>query len=315
MVDFFPQLVINRDDPIADISGFGYYAVSRKARDMGVPVLLQGQGGDELFWYEDVRQAALQTIRKQALLNGKADILNYLRFSPPHTYRPRALAHWILEGFGMSVQEEYFRDLYTSSEQMIFMETVPDFILAKAGAEDCYQEEFKFKLDHALPEKLYCFQHPWPDIPVTLTKLITETYLLENGIAQGDRLSMSNSVELRLPFMDYRLVETVIGLRRAHPDHLLPIKHWLKQAVADLLPPEILSQPKRGFAPPVREWHNKIFEHYGMLLVDGMLVESGILTPQAARQLSRGEFPASAVAPLSFKALVLEIWARKIQST
>ena len=50
MVRLFPELVYWRDDPIADISGHGYYSVMKIARESGVPVMLQGQGGDELFW-------------------------------------------------------------------------------------------------------------------------------------------------------------------------------------------------------------------------------------------------------------------------
>ncbi len=41
-------------------------------------------------------------------------------------------------------------------------------------------------------------------VDLRITRLICETYLLENGIAQGDRLSMASSVELRLPLVDYR---------------------------------------------------------------------------------------------------------------
>jgi len=55
-------------------------------------------------------------------------------------------------------------------------------------------------------------------------------------MAQGDRLSMASSVELRLPLVDHRLVETVVGLRKAQPDlHLLP-KAWLTEAVKDVVP-------------------------------------------------------------------------------
>ena len=49
MVDLFPRLNFWRDDPIADISGFGYFAVMRAAKERGISVMLQGQGGDELF--------------------------------------------------------------------------------------------------------------------------------------------------------------------------------------------------------------------------------------------------------------------------
>ena len=63
---------------------------------------------------------------------------------------------------------------------------------------------------------------------------------------------MASSVELRLPLVDYRLVETVIGLHKAHPAPDSQSKQWLIEAVKDVLPPFVLSRRKRGFAPPWR---------------------------------------------------------------
>src|SRR5262249_47088375 len=69
VVKSFPELVSRRDDPIADISGPGYDAVFKLAREHDVPVLLQGQGGDELFWgYPWVRQAVTASELKDAEL-------------------------------------------------------------------------------------------------------------------------------------------------------------------------------------------------------------------------------------------------------
>jgi asparagine synthase (glutamine-hydrolysing) len=50
MVSAFPSLVFRADDPIADIAGYGYDAVMQIARKHNIPVMLGGQGGDELFW-------------------------------------------------------------------------------------------------------------------------------------------------------------------------------------------------------------------------------------------------------------------------
>jgi len=309
----FSDLVFSQDDPIADISGFGYYAVSRKAREQGVPVLLQGQGGDELFWgYKWVRQAVKQTLRKQAHLQNRASFLDYLQFSQPASLHPRALAHWALNNLGVSAWKEYQRDRVSSPSQMIFMDMTPDFMDARANMSRYYSSTFPAKVLDNAPDRLYDLAQPWPNVTVEITRLITQTYLLENGIAQGDRLGMANSIELRLPFMDYRLVETVIGLRRSRPDHQLPAKSWLKDAVRDLLPAELLARPKRGFQPPVRAWHENLFQHYGHLLQDGKLVETGILSVKGAESLSTGYFPEGNFTPISFKALVLEMWARRM---
>ena len=69
IVEFFPELNFWRDDPIADIAGFGYYAVMKLARKHGVPVILQGQGGDELFWgYPQMRSAVRENFKKASLV-------------------------------------------------------------------------------------------------------------------------------------------------------------------------------------------------------------------------------------------------------
>lgn len=145
-----------------------------------------------------------------------------------------------------------------------------------------------------------------------LTRLACATYLRENGVTQGDRLSMASSVEMRLPLLDHKLVETIIGLRKAHSDIKLPAKSWLKRAVSDLLPVEIRERPKRGFAPPVRRWHEALFAAYGDSLRDGFLTQSGILSRDGGESLSTGAISAGAICPLSFKALVLEQWCRQM---
>lgn len=309
----FPGLVGLRDDPIADISGFGYYAVARKAREMGVPVLLQGQGGDELFWgYEWVRQAAVQTIRKQSLIrNGWQVIPQYLRPSLPLNSTPSTLAGWLKSGFGvLNGLSELRRDQNAPQEQMVFMEMRWDISALEAELRWLYQPAFQESLPGCFPADLYTLPQPWKYIDSEISRFIIQTYLLENGIVQGDRLSMANSVELRLPFVDFRLVETVMGLRKASPDHQKPPKFWLKEAVKDFIPASLLDRPKRGFQPPVQEWHKNIMQTYGPLLKEGYLVQSGIMKSEAGQMLSQDVFPAFSSSYLPFKALVLELWCR-----
>lgn len=310
---FFEELIYLCDDPVADISGLGYYAVSRKARELGVPVLMQGQGGDELFWgYEWVRQAARRTILKQKFGSSFWGYLYHLEQLAPAGARPHKIWRWVKNGFGISkLLDAYRLDFGGHSEDMVFMELTPDFVSARKETPELYAPKFANAVRDFSASSLHRFKRPWHDIPVTITQLIMQTYLLENGIAQGDRLGMANSVELRLPFVDYRLIETVIGLRRSHPDYKLPVKYWLKEALRDILPAEILSRPKQGFSPPVFEWYRSVFQKYGRQLLDGILVEHEILTAPAARRLAEDSSFAGIV-PVSFKALVLELWARRM---
>ena len=122
---------------------------------------------------------------------------------------------------------------------------------------------------------VFTLPQPWPDLGVAITKAICETYLLENGMQQGDRLSMAWAVELRLPFVDYRLVETAIGLRKASADHMLPPKARFREVIKDYLPEWVLNRPKTGFTPPANEWIGKLNQRYNSELAKGYLVEHG----------------------------------------
>ncbi|NDD62538.1 MAG: asparagine synthase (glutamine-hydrolyzing) [Acidobacteria bacterium] len=312
----FPELIRSQDDPIADIAGSGYLAVMKLARARGVPVILQGHGGDELFWgYPWARQAVAQSRRKfdQA---GSPRFADYLKLRLPASTRRAEWLRFILDAGGIrSSLNQYRRDLESPSNQLVFYDLSPDFQSAQRGAARLYPRHFVDSLGDADPTDLFRVPDPAERIDqgtleVLITKLLCQTYLLENGVAQGDRLSMAASVELRLPLIDYRLVEVVIGLRKTRPDSALAPKCWLRAALEGILPSAVLARPKRGFTPPVRTWHKALFRHYGDRLRGGVLVARGVLDPAAAIDLAKGPFPLGLTAPLSFKALVLEEWCR-----
>ena len=101
-------------------------------------------------------------------------------------------------------------DRLSPREQTVFYDLTPDFRLARKELKGLYDKQFHDELQESQPYAPFTLPLPWPQIDVLLTRLICQTYLQENGIAQGDRLSMASSVELRLPLVDYRLVETVL---------------------------------------------------------------------------------------------------------
>jgi asparagine synthase (glutamine-hydrolysing) len=127
---------------------------------------------------------------------------------------------------------------------------------------------------------------------------------------QGDRLSMAWAVELRLPFVDYRLVETAIGLRKTSPDHMLPPKARFREVIKDYLPEWVLNRPKTGFTPPIHEWIGTLNRKYNSELAKGYLVEHGVLNPSAAKWLAKPGSRVSAGPATIYKSLVLEWWAR-----
>lgn len=294
MVKAFPSIAAWRDDPIGDISGFNYHAIMRHARDHGVKVMLQGHGADELCWgYPWVKDAVginegglgglLSSYRGRSWREKIHGVLRQLKgigaggLEGTRMYELQPFTQWFMQNGA---------NLFTSEFQ------------AKCGWEDISSiaEYGKSKLRTDLE----------------ITRLIVEYYLLGNGIAQADRLSMANSVEVRLPFVDYKFVETIIGLRKAKRDDHLPTKYLLKESVRDLLGDEIIDRPKRGFAPPVPRWQKELRLAYGGLLREGYLREQGILTRTAVDRLTRPDISHGAEATVSRLAITLELWARGV---
>jgi asparagine synthase (glutamine-hydrolysing) len=150
-----------------------------------------------------------------------------------------------------------------------------------------------------------------------IVKSLCKTYLQSNGITQGERLSMANSIELRLPYIDYRLIENIFYLREysyLRNDFKLSQKYFFKQIVKIFLPLFITNRKKRGFSPPARKWFNIIFKEYGFLLKDGLLVKLGIISNKNAHRMSKGPnyidyFTTNT--PMCYKYLILEIWFKK----
>lgn len=80
------------------------------------------------------------------------------------------------------------------------------------------------------------------------------TQLPEEFLMMTDRFSMAHSLEARTPFLDHELVELILSIPSHRRTHRRDLKGLLRKTVADLLPPELLTAPKRGFVIPLTLW-------------------------------------------------------------
>ena len=82
----------------------------------------------------------------------------------------------------------------------------------------------------------------------------TRSYLVSTLLRDTDSMSMAHSLEVRVPFLDHLLVEFVTALPEKLKRHNGTPKGLLVGALEDLLPPEVVHQPKRGFTFPWANW-------------------------------------------------------------
>jgi asparagine synthase (glutamine-hydrolysing) len=312
MVAAFPQVVACRDDPIADIAGHGYYVLSQQARAHGCPVLIQGQGGDELFWgYPWMVQAVKHSLRKRA---GHPVGL----FEALWANRPRGLSRpdlarmaYFLGGL-LAGWRSLSPGMTSPAEQLVAYDLMDSYQAATHAVGPTYTRRFADQLAAAAwhPRELFrCVGDDTP-IDIQIIAVLCRGFLLQNGLAQGDRLSMANSVELRLPLVDYRLVELAIGLQKVEPMYRQAPKRALREAAQELLPAYVFERPKRGFNPPVVHWIAALKAAYGSELRDGALVEAELLDRRAAGRLCESQSRFGTTNDLFFKYLVLEYWYR-----
>jgi asparagine synthase (glutamine-hydrolysing) len=90
----------------------------------------------------------------------------------------------------------------------------------------------------------------------------TRANLPDDLLMVGDKTSMANSIEARVPYLDYRLVEFIEALPAHLKLHRLQGKYLHKKALEKWLPGTIIRQKKKGFANPVREWLRESMKSY-----------------------------------------------------
>jgi asparagine synthase (glutamine-hydrolysing) len=88
-------------------------------------------------------------------------------------------------------------------------------------------------------------------------------------------------------------------------------KLWLRAAVADVLPDDVLNRPKQGFVTPTREWMTAVIDRYRPMLVDGALVQRNILDGARLRRWIAAP-PSLHRDFFQYKLTQLELWTRLV---
>ena len=295
-VDFFPDLIRIMDEPIADPAAFAHYSVPRAAGDMGIKVLLSGIGGDELFWGYDWVARAAQLNQSPPASPGIWQRL--LKAFLPDRLRRRLTRMTTYNA----------ADLTTPHGFLHFYDLAPDFGYAKSYLTAIYGSTMRDLLRLNAYKPVDIGPRTKEQIPAAVMRMLFDTWLVSNCLNLGDRVSMGAGVETRLPFLEPNLIEMVMNLRRQTPDHNLGQKAWLRAALKDILPNEVLARPKSSFQPPVWEWLNGVVERYGDSLRDNQLKIQGILEETAIDDILNKKGTSWNNLFVAYKLVLLEMW-------
>ncbi|MDO8806551.1 MAG: asparagine synthase (glutamine-hydrolyzing) [Elusimicrobiota bacterium] len=259
--DVIEKLAATFDEPFADASALPTFLVTAEARK-NVTVALTGVGGDEFFGGYPRHLGA--------------------RLVPAYLKLPRALR----EGFWSAAR--LFRESHSAQN---LPGRVKRFLRGGRGDFRCAYDSW---ISYFSPEeraRLYSAAHSGAagsapklpgrlDSPDDIFAYELRNYLSDDLLCLADRVSMSNSLELRVPFLDVRLAELMASAPLALKTRGFGLKTMLKTLMAGRLPPETLSGPKRGFQVPLARWYGEELKGFVREVLDASSLEkNGWLSP------------------------------------
>lgn len=136
------------------------------------------------------------------------------------------------------------------------------------------------------------------------------TQLPEEFLMMTDRFSMAHSIEARTPFLDHNLAELVLGMPSDLRTRRGNLKGLLRESIADLLPPELVTAPKRGFVIPLTLWlRGTLRPLVESLLAPGRLAAQGLFKPMFHERYVRPHVEGRAdFTNVVWAALMFQLW-------
>lgn len=270
------------DEPMADASILPTFYLSKMTK-RSVTVALSGEGGDELFGgyptYQAHRLTSVWNTLPRAL---KSAVLEPLIRALPASYNNLSVDYKLkrfIASAQLPVVHRHLRwmgAMPMKAQESLIREKV---LQVNAGSE---QEIFS-----NLAAKMYRVNSRSGSNSIDTAMLLDMvTYLPDDLLFKSDRASMAASLEARLPFLAFPVVEFALSLPTSYKLKGLTTKYLLKKAARPSLPSSIVSRPKKGFGIPVAKWLRQDLKP----LVDQYLCRSfienqGLFNSQAIDQL------------------------------
>lgn len=223
------------DEPFADSSAFNFYMLCKLTRQH-VKVALSGDGADELFkGYHKHRALLVSDHFSARVFAGFTSLVPAYRSSRHGSFQNKLRQ---LKKFGTLAK-------LPAEEKQKF--------LASISTDQDVKELLKQRVPLKYFDSLFKAEPRFSDFAFD-DAFDLQTVLPDDMLVKADRFSMQHGIEIRNPFLDYRVVELALNL----PDRQKLTKNnqkiILKDRFKQLLPGEIFSRPKRGFELPLQKW-------------------------------------------------------------
>jgi asparagine synthase (glutamine-hydrolysing) len=235
MMDTLPLIIWYLDDPVADPALVPLYFIAREARKH-VKVVLSGEGADELFGGYTIYREPISLRHLAAAPDPVKKLLAALSTRLPEGMRGKDL----LRRSSIGIEERYY------GNARIFR----DDELRANGLLKTYSPNVSYT-DVTAP---YYAASRHLDDSTRMQYIDLFTWLRGDILVKADKMTMANSLELRVPFLDTEVFEVAKGIPVDQKITKETTKYALRRALAEIVPPHVLNRAKLGFPVPTRPW-------------------------------------------------------------
>lgn len=240
MIKFLPDVVWHFDEPVADPAALPTYLMSKETKKY-VTVVLVGEGGDETFTGYPKYNIALSVQKYEKII--------------PNIFKKMIIPRisYFLSKVPLNLKLKKYLEF--ASEFTPILENRGDVFmkLSALGFDEnekkgLYNDEIKKIKFEESPIKSYVNKRS--DFFKGMILYDSKVWLCDRLLMKIDKMTMANSIEARVPFLDHKLVEFMNNL----PINLRLRKYIFKKSMSKMLPKITLKRKKRGFVVPIDKW-------------------------------------------------------------
>ena len=297
---FLPQYVWHMEEPVCEPPAIAMYYVSKLARKY-VTVLLSGEGGDEAFaGYSNYRNLVWLERLKRRLSPMNGVISRGLSLAGSIFHSPRAAKY-------APLMNHRFPDYYNGR-------TSTPYRYAGNGLGALYSASHGRGIDreHSLEPVRRLQDHVRGQSTLDAMLYIdTKCWLPDDLLVKADKMTMANSIELRVPLLDHRLLEFAASLPSSFKLRGFSTKYILKKTLSRRIPQHILDRKKTGFPVPYESWlRNDLKDLVWNVLTDRETIDRGYFSKDAIERLLKADSNGANYSKEIFSLLSLEFWQR-----
>ncbi len=291
---FIPTYIWHMEEPVTEAAAISLYYCAKLAKEH-VTVVLSGEGSDEVF--------------------GGYPIYSYMQALEQYRLLPRVIRNTFLNPFINLLGGKWRK--YTELSDLPIEERYQGVSFYNQNIKnELYTEETRLAIANDTVNNIlknYYSSNKEADIQTKMQYLDVKTWLVDDLLIKADRMSMAPSLELRVPFLDHRLMEFSGTIPSKYRLKNGVTKYIIKKAMEDYLPSNIIYRKKMGFPTPLALLFKGKLKSYAKHILDSnRFHQRGYFKPNRIKKLLTEHFNEDADHhKLLWQLIVLEEWHRK----